>query len=36
VASGKSFSVQALAWIIAGHFAHHASIIRERYLAGGV
>ena len=33
IASGKKFSVRALAWIAAGHFAHHAAIIRERYLS---
>lgn len=32
VASGNSFTVRALAYIIAGHLAHHAMILRERYL----
>jgi hypothetical protein len=32
VASGKEVSVRALAWIIAGHAAHHLGILRERYL----
>jgi DinB superfamily len=32
IASGNPFSVRALAYIIAGHVAHHASILRERYL----
>jgi hypothetical protein len=32
VASGITFSVRALAWIAAGHFAHHMRIVRERYL----
>ena len=31
-ASGKSVSVRALAWIIAGHELHHVAVIRERYL----
>jgi hypothetical protein len=25
-------SVRALLWIIAGHFAHHVGITRDRYL----
>jgi uncharacterized damage-inducible protein DinB len=33
VASGNSVTVNALAYIIAGHVAHHMAIIRERYLA---
>ncbi|MGB8540362.1 MAG: DinB family protein [Candidatus Acidiferrales bacterium] len=33
VASGNSVTVNALAYIIAGHVAHHMSILRERYLA---
>lgn len=33
-ASGKSVSVRALAWIIAGHERHHVAVIRERYLQG--
>ena len=32
VASGMSVTVNALAYIIAGHFAHHIAILRERYL----
>ena len=32
-ASGNPFSVRALAWIAAGHVAHHAGIVRERYLS---
>ena len=32
-ASGKTVSVRALAWIIAGHERHHVRIIRDRYLA---
>ncbi len=31
-ASGNPFSVRALAFIAAGHFAHHVRIIEERYL----
>ena len=31
VASGKEISVRALAWITAGHVAHHLRILRERY-----
>lgn len=33
-ASGKPVSARALAWIIAGHFAHHHDLTRDRYLAG--
>jgi hypothetical protein len=32
IASDNPFSVRALAFIIAGHLAHHAAILRERYL----
>ena len=32
VASEKPFSVRALAFITAGHAAHHIRILRERYL----
>ena len=32
IASGNSFSVRALAYITAGHLAHHQAILRERYL----
>ena len=32
IASDNHFSVRALAWIIAGHSAHHSRILRERYL----
>jgi hypothetical protein len=32
VASGNRVSVRALAFIIPGHLAHHAKILRERYL----
>lgn len=31
-ASGNPFTVRALAYIIAGHVAHHVAILRERYL----
>jgi hypothetical protein len=30
-ASGKPFTVRALAFIIAGHLAHHLAILREKY-----
>jgi hypothetical protein len=33
VANGSPISVRALAFIIAGHTRHHATILRERYLA---
>ena len=32
-ANGKEVSVRALAFVIAGHAAHHLRIVRERYLA---
>jgi hypothetical protein len=32
VANGRSISVRALAWVIAGHELHHLRIVRERYL----
>ena len=32
VASGHPISARALAWMIAGHFAHHLDLTRERYL----
>ncbi len=32
IASGKPFTVRALAHIAAGHVAHHMRILRERYL----
>jgi hypothetical protein len=32
IASDKPFTVRALAFIIAGHLAHHVTILRERYL----
>jgi hypothetical protein len=32
IASDNPFSVRALAYITAGHLAHHARILRERYL----
>lgn len=35
-ASGNLFTVRALAFITAGHFAHHYRILRERYLPGGI
>ena len=33
-ASDATVSVRALAWIIAGHEAHHVGLLRERYLPG--
>jgi hypothetical protein len=33
VASGNEVTVRALAYITAGHVAHHAAVVRERYLA---
>ncbi|WP_396121314.1 DinB family protein [Erwinia amylovora] len=32
IANGKEVSVRALAFVIAGHAAHHLQILRERYL----
>jgi hypothetical protein len=32
IASDNPFTVRALAYIIAGHLAHHIGILRERYL----
>lgn len=32
IASEKTFSVRALAYITAGHLTHHLRILRERYL----
>lgn len=32
IASDNPFTVRALAFIIAGHLAHHVAILRERYL----
>ena len=34
VAAGNPFTVRALAFISAGHVAHHMKILRERYLRG--
>jgi DinB superfamily len=31
VASGNSFTVRALAYIVAGHLAHHVSVLQESY-----
>jgi DinB superfamily len=33
IASNFRFSVRALAFITAGHFTHHAKILRDRYLS---
>ena len=35
IASEKSFTVRACAYIVAGHVAHHATVLREKYLAAG-
>jgi hypothetical protein len=32
IASGNPFTVRALAWIAAGHLAHHVGLLKERYL----
>ena len=32
VASGKSVTVRALAWVAAGHVTHHIDIVQARYL----
>jgi hypothetical protein len=32
IASGNPFTVRALAYITAGHLAHHATVLRTRYL----
>jgi hypothetical protein len=31
IPSDNSFTVRAMAFIIAGHLAHHLTILRERY-----
>lgn len=31
LANGKRVTARALAWLIAGHFQHHAGILRDRY-----
>jgi|SRR5215471_15489144 len=33
IASGNPVTVNALAYIVAGHLAHHFEIVRERYLS---
>jgi uncharacterized damage-inducible protein DinB len=32
IASGVSFSVRSIAWILVGHEIHHRGILQERYL----
>jgi hypothetical protein len=34
ISNGREFTVRSLAYIIAGHEAHHARILMERYLVG--
>jgi hypothetical protein len=34
VANGRNYTVRALAYITAGHAAHHIGILRERYISG--
>lgn len=31
LANGKRVTARALVWLVAGHFAHHAGILRDRY-----
>ncbi len=33
IASDNPFTVNALAYIIAGHVAHHMNVLKERYLS---
>jgi hypothetical protein len=35
IASGKPVTVRALAFIMAGHVAHHVALLHERYGVGG-
>jgi hypothetical protein len=32
IASGHTFTVRALAYVMAGHLAHHVAIVRQRYV----
>jgi hypothetical protein len=32
-ASGKTFTVRAMAFLLAGHAEHHLTLFREKYLA---
>ncbi len=32
IASGNPFTVRAMAYIVAGHTAHHVAVLQERYL----
>lgn len=34
IASDNPFTVRAIAYIVAGHAAHHVAILQERYLVG--
>lgn len=35
IANGRSFTVRALGWTIAGHALHHVHVLRQRYLDHG-
>jgi hypothetical protein len=35
IASGNTFTVRALAFITAGHLAHHVAVLEDRYLGDG-
>src|ERR1051325_6737597 len=35
IASDKTFTVRACAYIAAGHVAHHSAVLREKYLEAG-
>ena len=32
-ANGRPVTVRALAWLVAGHAAHHRAVLEERYLS---
>jgi hypothetical protein len=32
MASGHTFTVRALCYVVAGHYIHHAAIVKDRYL----
>jgi uncharacterized damage-inducible protein DinB len=33
IANGRSITVRAIGWVIAGHSNHHATVLAERYLS---